>query len=98
RFSRDWSSDVCSSDLLVGSNNPRLASTAAFDRLSQRHFINGTQGLHVFAQPAQKVRLGNQAVFDDLGETGGQFTGRQTLECCSRSEERRVGKEWRLGV
>src|SRR5207253_3353549 len=90
RWPRDWSSDVCSSDLLAA-----LAARALEMELAVRGF-------------AMKIRVCSTR----LEEMKGQWTGRIAGEAMFgqakaravaaladqwRSEERRVGKEWRSG-
>src|SRR5207253_8229850 len=71
RWPRDWSSDVCSSDL------PSLTGVARLD--NQQHLR--THGAYGFAQDTWRIR-------PDLTLSAG-------LRYEYRSEERRVGKEWR---
>src|SRR3546814_12989420 len=74
----DWSSDVCSSDLR--------------DRLKALTFIQGSQAINadgvgdadIFALAAKEGTIGIQAFFIRGGQNWGH---------CSRSAERRVGKE-----
>src|SRR5690606_40266373 len=97
RFSRDWSSDVCSSDL-------QAAGTASADNRSGRLWI-GVQQL-VLAQHAAELVIaqaeqigGALLVVASVGQRLLQQTG---FECRDlRSEERRVGKvaravRWRV--
>src|SRR5690606_39724056 len=84
RFSRDWSSDVCSSDLTldkyVNSDTIRYRPEFAGDNRDQRAFLAwATLWLGVAAAQAQQ---GAHALL---------FTDWRQL----RSEERRVGKECR---
>src|SRR5207253_7637575 len=83
RWPRDWSSDVCSSDLTVFSDRTRerLRETRD-DSGHQRRNENETNG----SQPACPKRGGG---FFDI-----QFHPFQNR---LRSEERRVGKECRYG-
>src|SRR5690606_39289628 len=90
RFSRDWSSDVCSSDLgrggdgdgrgcelCSGKDRPHIGSKQALASLRLVHGRNAA-----FAKPGDHVGIGPFDVLHD-----------------DRSEERRVGKEgktWRL--
>src|SRR5437899_10107395 len=72
----DWSSDVCSSDLVEGDNEAGLGY-----RLTQQWATAGIdlQGL-------------------TMAVLGGRFIGFaafDTVADANRSEERRVGKEWR---
>src|SRR5690606_40984784 len=79
RFSRDWSSDVCSSDLLI--KNVKGADKAVFSV----HCHNDL-GMAV-ANSLAAVKRGARQVectINGLGERAGN---------ASRSEERRVGKE-----
>src|SRR3712207_8432294 len=81
RYWRDWSSDVCSSDLLGGHQPPGDV------RQPQRHVVHrGVLAVH----GAERV------VDEDVGERGepvGQPAPLGVL--LRRSEERRVGKECR---
>src|SRR5690606_40957691 len=85
RFSRDWSSDVCSSDLptRIGRDN-RIHGHAA---------IGGDPQDKKFAGERTELVIGDRNVVREYvtinrgtGHGGG-----------IRSEERRVGKEWRDG-
>src|SRR5207249_5946785 len=92
RSKRDWSSDVCSSDLLTVREN--------------LEFYAGVYGLD-----ARSVRQQVDKWLDRSGLTDRQhevtaamsvgFRQRLALGCAvlhrPRSEERRVGKEWRAG-
>src|SRR5690606_41064080 len=70
RFSRDWSSDVCSSD---------LAARAVIS-----NHMGPKYGSHWYLQPKLFQRgYRHQALLDSIRS--------------KRSEERRVGKEWRYG-
>src|SRR5690606_39880605 len=89
RFSRDWSSDVCSSDLACG----------------RQKLLVGLQLFHVKRQAGRTTtkRLGSSPL-DSLTRPAAATASWTTLrsngviggsETASRSEERRVGKEWR---
>src|SRR5690606_40532619 len=86
RFSRDWSSDVCSSDLHamhVGDGGQHLGGAGA-DALAD----GAAFGEHVAAG-------GKLVALDDLAGAGlhGLRTGLQDVQLAVvRSEERRVGK------
>src|SRR5690606_40269366 len=85
RFSRDWSSDVCSSDLGgfhtedAKRNRARRMTAAAFDVDPE---LEGADG----PAPASPV-----PVADDLRDA---FTTAY-FRSLGRSEERRVGTEWK---
>src|SRR5690606_39969445 len=92
RFSRDWSSDVCSSDLVRD----------AFRAMSVKSDRNDARGI------AQLMRLGwfrpVHCKSIEAQEMRAVLTARKLLqsklhdvENCLRSEERRVGKAWRCG-
>src|SRR5439155_2466713 len=91
RWPRDWSSDVCSSDL-------RLTSTRRILELGPRSVLvkRGEYGAilfspeSVFAVPAYPL----EEVFDPTG-AGDAFAGGVMGYLAARSEERRVGKGWR---
>src|SRR5207302_7437122 len=80
RFSRDWSSDVCSSDL-------------RFPFRFRRSFGEDFAAVHVVERLAKLgARAGAEHVAPHL------FQERELLGArIERSEERRVGKEWRAG-
>src|SRR5690606_39855206 len=90
RFSRDWSSDVCSSDLLS-----QVRELAKAQNLGSAVMIFLPQPREFFAPATAPARLTNlaekQALLAEYGI--------ETLIVASfdRSEERRVGKEWRVG-
>src|SRR5690606_41030445 len=78
RFSRDWSSDVCSSDLLVLSRLPR---GGAIGVQAENHFS------------ADGIAVGNATLFDEDGPFGaGVTTAVANPAAQVRSEERRVGE------
>src|SRR5207302_6122913 len=92
RFSRDWSSDVCSSDL--ERIQPHIHRTPVLT--SSR--LNDVSGASLFFKcenfqkgGAFKARGATNAVFS-LDDTA----ARRGVATHSRSEERRVGKECRL--
>src|SRR5699024_12140608 len=91
---RDWSSDVCSSDLLdeldIPADRTLISAVAglATDQLVE-HLPHSPTIVRIIPLPAVRERKGvtamypaNQAVEEILGRLGG-----------SRSEERRVGKQ-----
>src|SRR5205085_8213029 len=89
RFDCDWSSDVCSSDLMLGVNPDNIAQNidGGVRYLSQQLAIFGRLDLALVAYNAgptfaERYARGAAALY---GETR------------ARSEERRVGKEWRYG-
>src|SRR5690606_39913336 len=85
RFSRDWSSDVCSSDLWGMNPAARWDSLVMYDK----HDTNGTE-LRAFA--------GNFLISTGANEYADRFTNGHfdlPLRHCTieRSEERRVGSD-----
>src|SRR5690606_40868342 len=86
RFSRDWSSDVCSSDLhpeRVGALGWRGAELRPGRREAPAALVD------VLARPGAAVAQ------RDRREAAAQVLGLR--EAAGRSEERRVGKEGRAG-
>src|SRR5207249_6702048 len=73
RSKRDWSSDVCSSDLSIEQHLARLEAARA-----------------VMAALPDRDQLA-------LGSLSGELDAHRWRIEVSRSEERRVGKEWRSG-
>src|SRR5690606_40633293 len=84
RFSRDWSSDVCSSDLALGVLDVVLLAA-----------VDGVVLLAVDLEDAERalVEGTEQAVVDQH-----EVAGHVGLELDDRSEERRVGKEGTAGT
>src|SRR5690606_39908888 len=85
RFSRDWSSDVCSSDLdktLPVSRNKVIASITVLVML-------------IFTKYVYMVSLTNYYTFYTISHFGVTVQASQLLLFLFRSEERRVGKECR---
>src|SRR5690606_40545486 len=82
RFSRDWSSDVCSSDLL----------NIEGDRLEvmEEGRVNVLTGNVSVVQGPNLLRSGKMTVYFNQGSSPGAAPGSNI-----RSEERRVGKECR---
>src|SRR5690606_40524005 len=88
RFSRDWSSDVCSSDL-----NPsveRAGQSALARRQTPRVFAQGSRA------SALVIAGGESGAAPERTSAGTGGTERGVAERL-RSEERRVGKECRCG-
>src|SRR5699024_11685731 len=90
---RDWSSDVCSSDLEL--DELRTLSRNAGDFLLRYE----QQERERIGVPALKVGYNRvHGYYIELGKTHAdkvpaEYTRRQTLKNAERSEERRVGKE-----
>src|SRR5690606_40788779 len=91
RFSRDWSSDVCSSDLSVG------AEHTFSDNLSSEIFM--LERLQNIAKQLEnrlkKSGLAGKTI--TLKIKYSDFTLQTRSKTLPRSEERRVGKEARAG-
>src|SRR5690606_41006999 len=84
RFSRDWSSDVCSSDLR---GVKRMLKP---ENLRPEGRCPATQRTDVRGQPPEK-RAPESALVGRLGLAAALGVSLRTV----RSEERRVGGEWR---
>src|SRR3546814_17784052 len=92
----DWSSDVCSSDLSVGTTTyadlyrqphaPRPHSTMELPRVSEDHF----KSLEGHAPPS--VLINEKYAVLHVSETAGRYLV-QPSGPITRQEERRVGKE-----
>src|SRR5690625_5376743 len=80
RWPRDWSSDVCSSDLLAADSDVVLLS------LPTPAVVTGVVGELVEAG-ASGLRVLDTSTIDP-------GTAAQAAQTLQRSEERRVGKEW----
>src|SRR5438034_5644988 len=80
----DWSSDVCSSDLIRADRN----------RASRQALID-LEAAYVRAFNARDARLLDRLIAEDYLLTGPDGV---TIGKADRSEERRVGKEWERTV
>src|SRR5207302_7712518 len=90
RFSRDWSSDVCSSDLSgTKFNQLDLGKTQTADNMFRRK----DGGMFPVEVRYALVEYGGKRLMLTLVR---DVTRRRKTEQ-ARSEERRVGKEWRTG-
>src|SRR5690606_40913862 len=91
RFSRDWSSDVCSSDLVVIDTGFRIEGVADIlndsTALGLGNLHGRTEGILDFTFPGG-ASIGFSAAYDGIGSDMSATSAR-------RSEERRVGKECR---
>src|SRR5207253_3398994 len=97
RWPRDWSSDVCSSDLGSGfkvREAQALLNLASARQEPEMLLPLRYQRLAVQAYQDAKLSEGQLARFLRTDRIG----AREILERVERSEERRVGKEWRGGV
>src|SRR5690606_39849412 len=88
RFSRDWSSDVCSSDL-----KPFISVNCAAipDNLLESELFGHEKGAFTGALARRIGKFeeahGGTLLLDEISE--------MDVRLQARSEERRVGKEWR---
>src|SRR5690606_39775244 len=90
RFSRDWSSDVCSSDLELGA---MARAVEVFRENGRRvHQLTEAEAAQALASQEARARMMTtlQRAFGDVVDAAvaGDFSKR-----VERSEERRVGKE-----
>src|SRR5207302_4482698 len=81
RFSRDWSSDVCSSDLAAAGTH-------------FKHWERARVNAQIAGDAAVNVETANVAAFSlEMGPGGCPLDGsRKPVVTIDRSEERRVGK------
>src|SRR5690606_40084555 len=91
RFSRDWSSDVCSSDLaggdahgvVEGEDGDSILDPDVFDRIPERVVV---------VSPNYRIFYSNQTNAARSGLARESLVGRHFADLIGRSEERRVGK------
>src|SRR5207253_4569594 len=91
---RDWSSDVCSSDLRQVVNGAENLTTAVRKALLK---VRGSYAFVVMSdkEPGTLVCAKNSSpLVIGLGN-GENFIASDVTAILARSEERRVGKEWR---
>src|SRR5690606_40970419 len=95
RFSRDWSSDVCSSDLSAATSS-RSSAPANTSASPSRRTLTLLLGIRVQLALAQLGGdLGDRLVLQLLVELLAE--GLHERHALDRSEERRVGKDRRVG-
>src|SRR5690625_7038195 len=99
RWPRDWSSDVCSSDLGHGTFVGQLSLSPLVDGLLFRARLNDGNDLRALREVVEvrialDLSVAEQLVGHYRGTTNPELTG---LVDEMRSEERRVGKEGRAG-
>src|SRR5262249_59172069 len=87
RLVSDWSSDVCSSDLL--GHEPSGIASAVFEATALTVYDTASSGV-ISRRLAEAVGAKSAAFVPLLVEE-------RVTAVISRSEERRVGKEWRHG-
>src|SRR5690606_41086766 len=87
RFSRDWSSDVCSSDLLAFSMSRELADRPITALAVTPGFLRSEEMLEHFEVTEENWRDGAKKDPHFIASESPLFVGRAV-----RSEERRVGK------
>src|SRR5690606_39297722 len=91
RFSRDWSSDVCSSDLKALEHGIKNVA-----RHARSIIVNRNDNLCAFPLNAKRNSRAFRRIICSVGKKVEQYlthTSRVCLECVYiRSEERRVGK------
>src|SRR5690606_40310196 len=88
RFSRDWSSDVCSSDLCVTIAGPATSSTVTTAvAVVLLPFTSTTVKVTVLSPISEQSKSVISRVIVSIAQL--------SVEPLSRSEERRVGKECR---
>src|SRR5207247_3321866 len=90
---RDWSSDVCSSDLIAEIGAPGLAAPAGATVVDARGTLlhPGLINAHTHAHGNLAKGMGDRWTLELLLTAGPWISGGRSLD---RSEERRVGKEW----
>src|SRR5207302_3551762 len=97
RFSRDWSSDVCSSDLKTEESRQIQEE---MDRLVTEHRARIQANSDAVAKERERFfswRLQKQQEEQKITDTVSHFVTENPITRGVRSEERRVGKEWRCG-
>src|SRR5690606_40855270 len=91
RFSRDWSSDVCSSDLAFGTKYEGLEQER-YDLLNYDKVLYRKPWIEPLPDYVSSKKRIDDLTIEDLGNSLNDFEA-NTFK--GRSEERRVGKERR---
>src|SRR5690606_41010937 len=93
-FSRDWSSDVCSSDLATLAERERAGrNTRLLVRICPESFAGQDMPALIAAELARHGVAGERLWLQ--APEAKVFTHLREAQQFLRSEERRVGKEWR---
>src|SRR5207302_3687870 len=95
RFSRDWSSDVCSSDLEVNFRTALRYKPDYAEALLKLGNLLALVGKTDEAVANQLASVRARPEYDEAHYYLAGTLARQKKFDQSRSEERRVGKEWR---
>src|SRR5690606_40545315 len=96
RFSRDWSSDVCSSDLRVAVGLLRVGGDRAAHERAEPVEVRLGPGVAV-AEVAAHEQLERRVAAPPVAPGGALVALGRVTVAGVRSEERRVGKEGRAG-
>src|SRR5690606_40519074 len=97
RFSRDWSSDVCSSDLALCGPGTRVVDSAEATA-SELEALLEERSLGRAPEQTGELSMFVTDIPGRFSEVASRFLGRPVEGLrVERSEERRVGKEWRGG-
>src|SRR5207253_7941340 len=93
RWPRDWSSDVCSSDLFTVVYVPKDASKSYPFLINRTPYSAGVyaEGELHYGEDWYPTQIGPSKEFEDAG----YIFVKQDVRGRYRSEERRVGKGWR---
>src|SRR5690606_39343613 len=91
-FSRDWSSDVCSSDLFYQEKKKEMLWSDDFD-LFARAIADYSYYAKKEFYPIAYKRRSQEKEFPQLSKEF--YNYRKNIDFNNRSEERRVGKEYR---
>src|SRR5207248_8278234 len=89
----DWSSDVCSSDLITPFNKDGSVDFAAFRALLKFQQDNGTSAVLIMGSTGETSMLAPEEKTNIIVECAKMKTSGMPI--FFRSEERRVGKEYK---
>src|SRR5699024_11731242 len=93
RSKRDWSSDVCSSDLLAACSEDKKEQTNQTDDSEE---VEETEEAEETEEDAnEETQDQEEGSIEDQRDLTIKETGTFQSTLGTRSEERRVGKEWR---
>src|SRR5690606_40345070 len=93
RFSRDWSSDVCSSDLFY-----LVEWCSIYSILSIRLYVNRVEAQREITMPRKPQPPASADGSSAAGGVAAVDRALNLLKVFKRSEERRVGKECRYRI
>src|SRR5204862_5267913 len=91
RSLRDWSSDVCSSDLCRAAHHDPVLGAARVTRGEETYLLTENESTYIPTGTRHRLENPGKMPLEIIEVQSGAYLGEDDIV---RSEERRVGKEW----